>query len=130
MLEATAVGRLTADPKIQRHTKDGKNYKVCEFRLACQQRKSSTDFIKVTAWSGTGEFLFQSLHKGEKLFVQGSLHVPQFDKEKGRAYEPYIVADKFEFCSSKKDVNNKAGQRSNSNEPPETLDESDFMEQQ
>lgn len=130
MLEAVAVGRLTADPRIQRHTKDGKDYKVCEFRLACQQRKNSTDFIKVTAWGGTGEFLFKTLQKGEKLFVQGSLHVPQFDKEKGRTYGPYIVVDKFEFCSSKKDLNNQAEQTTGTDEPPETLDESEFMEQQ
>lgn len=107
MLEAEALGRLTANPKIQEGTKNGAGYRVCEFRLACQQRKGKVDFIKVTAWGGTGEFLFKALQKGEKIFLEGTLHIPPYDRGKGRPYEPYLVVDKFEFCSGRQNPRNR-----------------------
>lgn len=105
MLSGKAIGRLTADPTLRVIKKNNTDYKVCEFRLACQQRKDEVDFIKVTAWRGMGDFIFNHVRKGQKIFIEGKLKVPPFDKEKGRAYEPYIVCLNFEFCDSKrKDV--------------------------
>lgn len=102
MLEARTIGRLVAEPQ-QRDIKKGDNiYKICEFRLACQQRKDKVDFIKVAAWRGMGDFIFTHVQKGQKIFVSGELTIPPFDKEKGRAFEPYITVKQFEFCDSKK----------------------------
>jgi len=130
MLEAKAIGRLVAAPQLRSIIKNDTEYSVCEFRLACQQRKDVVEFIKVVAWRGMGDFIFKNVKKGQKIYISGTLKIPPFDKEKGRAYGPCIVVDKFEFCSSKKDLNNQAEQTTGTDEPPETLDESEFMEQQ
>ena len=127
MLEAKAIGRLTADPKIQKRTKGDTEYKVCEFRLACQQRKDKVDFIKVTAWSGMGNFLFKALRKGEKIYVEGSLHIPPFDREKGRSYDPYLVADKFEFCGDKEKGLSSLSAEGTSSGNADTLQEDDLI---
>jgi single-stranded DNA-binding protein len=102
MLKGAAIGRLVADPQLHEIKKNDLTYKVCEFRLACQQRKDSVDFIKITAWRGMGDFIFNHVVKGQKVAITGRLHVPPFDKEKGRAYEPYIVCSEFEFADSKR----------------------------
>ena len=102
MLEGRAIGRLVADPQLREIRKNDTVYKVCEFRLACQQRKDEVDFIKVTAWRGMGDFIFNHVQKGQKVFVGGKLKIPPFNKEKGRAFEPYLVVYDFEFCDSKK----------------------------
>ena len=106
MLEARAIGRLVADPQIRVIKKNETKYNVCEFRLACQQRKDEVDFIKVTAWRGMGDFIFNNVKKGQKVYVSGKLKIPPYDKEKGRAYEPYLSVINFEFCDSKKKDSN------------------------
>lgn len=106
MLEAKAIGRLVADPQLRGINKNGTVYNVCEFRLACQQRKDEVDFIKCTAWRGMGNFIFKNVTKGQKVYVSGKLKIPPYDKEKGRAYEPYMSVMSFEFCDSKKKESN------------------------
>ncbi|HEX3018077.1 MAG TPA: single-stranded DNA-binding protein [Caproicibacter sp.] len=101
MLEAKAIGRLVADPRIREVTKNETVYKVCEFRLACQQKKDKVDYINATAWRGMGDFIFKNVHKGQKIYISGTLKVPPYDKEKGRAYDPYIIVYNFEFCDNK-----------------------------
>lgn len=101
MLEAKAIGRLVSKPTLRTIRKNDTDYSVCEFRLACQQRKGEVDFVKVAAWRGMGNFIFNHVQKGQKIYIGGKLKIPPYDKEKGRAYEPYIVALSFEFCDSK-----------------------------
>ena len=102
MLRGIAIGRLVADPQLREIKKNGLTYKVCEFRIACQQRKDDVDFIKITAWRGMGDFIFKHCVKGQKVAILGRLKIPPYDKEKGRSYEPYIVCSEFEFADSKK----------------------------
>lgn len=101
MLKAWGIGRLVAEPKLRTIRKNNTDYVVCEFRLACQQKKDKTDFIDVSAWRGMGDFIYKHVKKGQKIFVEGLLHIPGFDKEKGHAYNPYIVVYNFEFCDRK-----------------------------
>lgn len=101
MLKAWGIGRLVAEPTLRSIKKNETDYNVCEFRLACQQRKDRVDFINAAAWRGMGDFIFKHVHKGQKVFVEGLLHIPEYDKEKGRAYHPRITVYNFEFCDRK-----------------------------
>jgi single-stranded DNA-binding protein len=129
MLEAKAIGRLVAAPQLRSIIKNDTEYSVCEFRLACQQRKDVVEFIKVVAWRGMGDFIFKNVKKGQKIYISGTLKIPPFDKEKGRAYEPYIVAYTFEFCDSKpkepKAPDNK--NTSNDEDYSDTINEDDLI---
>ena len=100
MLKGRGIGRLVADPKQRVIRKNDTDYAVCEFTLACQQGKGKVDFIKITAWRGLGNFLYNNVKKGQKIYIEGTLKIPPYDKERGSAYEPYIVAYDFEFCGS------------------------------
>lgn len=132
MLEAKAIGRLVASPQLRSIIKNDTEYSVCEFRLACQQRKDVVEFIKVVAWRGMGDFIFKNVKKGQKIYISGTLKIPPFDKEKGRAYEPYIVVFSFEFCDSKP---KEAKQPADENEPTvsdedlaQTISEDDLIQ--
>lgn len=131
MLEGKAIGRLVSDPQMREIRKNDTVYKVCEFRLACQQRKDEVDFIKVTAWRGMGDFIFHHVEKGQKVYISGKLKIPPFNKEKGRAFEPYIAAYTFEFCDSKKkEPSAQPAEESTSPEDDglvDTLSEDDLM---
>lgn len=132
MLKAWAIGRLVAEPTRKTVKKNDLDYNVCEFRLACQQRKDATDFINGTAWRGMGDFIFKHVHKGQKIYVEGYLHIPPYDKAKGRAYDPYIVVYGFEFCDSRPRGSKTKGDSSNSVQDAKdfdnTLDDDDLVE--
>lgn len=72
------TGRLCADPE-NRLTASGSQ--VARFTLAVDRgRKDAngnkqTDFIKISAWNKTAEFVVSYLHKGRLIAVEGSLHI-------------------------------------------------------
>ena len=134
MLKSRAIGRLVADPQMRIIKKNDTDYPVCEFRMACQDGKDKVDFIKITAWRGMGNFIFNNVKKGQKIYIEGKLKIPPFNKERGNAYEPYIVVFDFEFCDSKrKEVAEEQNLRAESADSPtddelyETLSEDELM---
>jgi single-strand DNA-binding protein len=133
MLEARGIGRLVAEPTLRTIRKNNTDYNVCEFRLACQQRKNKVDFIDAAAWRGMGDFIYKHVKKGQKVFVEGLLHIPEYDKEKGRAYNPYIVVYNFEFCDTKpKELNaadSTAAAHQSAEDLADTLSADDFTEE-
>ena len=67
---ACIMGRLTADPEL-RYTQGGTA--VARIALACNRptragAEEQTDFIDVTAWGKTAEFVSRYFHKGQCLF--------------------------------------------------------------
>lgn len=133
MLEARGIGRLVAEPTLRTIRKNNTDYNVCEFRLACQQRKNKVDFIDAAAWRGMGDFIYKHVKKGQKVFVEGLLHIPEYDKEKGRAYNPYIVVYNFEFCDTKpkelKAADSTSAVHQNAEDLADTLSADDFTEE-
>ena len=133
MLEARGIGRLVAEPTLRTIRKNNTDYNVCEFRLACQQRKNKVDFIDAAAWRGMGDFIYKHVKKGQKVFVEGLLHIPEYDKEKGRAYNPYIVVYNFEFCDTKskelKAADSTATTHKSAEDLADTLSADDFTEE-
>lgn len=125
MLEAIAIGRVVAEPQLKEFRKNDTTYKLCEIRLACQQRKNEVDFVNAAAWRGMGDFIFNHVKKGQKIYISGKLKIPPYNKEKGRAFEPYIDVYDFEFCDSKKkEINSDPA----IDEPlPDTLQEDDLI---
>lgn len=101
---AIIVGRLTADPEL-RQTPNG--ISVTSFSVACDRRYSKgaerqTDFLDITAWRSTAEFICRYFSKGKPILVEGSIQVRSYQDKDGnnrRAWE--IVADNVSFVESK-----------------------------
>ena len=95
------VGRLTADPEVKQTT-SGKS--VCTFTLAVNRPrvKDVTDFIHLSAWNQSAEYLASYGHKGSLVAATGVLTTRKYDDKFGNhrtAFE--IVCDHVSICESR-----------------------------
>ena len=107
---ACIMGRLTADPEL-RYTQGGTA--VVRITLACNRptragSEEQTDFIDVTAWGKTAEFVSRYFHKGQLVAVDGSIRTGSYEKDgiKRRTFE--IWANNVHFAESKKAESKKS----------------------
>lgn len=106
MLNVVALmGRLVADPELKT-TQSGNS--VCTFRVAVdrsyapQGEERQADFITVTAWRKTAEFICKYFQKGSMISVQGRLETRQYqDKNGNNRTATEVIAAEVGFCGSK-----------------------------
>ena len=100
----TIMGRLTRDPELRR---TGSDTPVASFTIACdrdfgQNGQKETDFIDVTAWRNTAEFVNKYFAKGRMAVVSGRLQIRKWeDKNGNKRSTAEIVADNVYFGDSK-----------------------------
>ena len=103
----TLMGRLTRDPEL-RYTQTGTA--VASFSLAVDRDfvsretgERQTDFIDITAWRQTAEFVSKYLAKGRLVVVSGRLQIRDWvDKDGGKRRSAEVVAENVYFGDSKK----------------------------
>lgn len=106
MLNVVAImGRLVADPELKT-TRSGNS--VCTFRVAVdrsyapQGEERQADFITVTAWRKTAEFVSKYFQKGSMISVQGRLETRQYqDKNGNNRTVTEVIAAEVGFCGPK-----------------------------
>lgn len=106
MLNIVALmGRLVYDPELKT-TQNGTN--VCSFRIAVdrsfarQGEERKADFIDVTAWRQTAEFVCKYFQKGSMIAVEGSLQTHQYqDKNGNNRTATEVLASQVSFCGGK-----------------------------
>lgn len=106
MLNVVAIiGRMVKDPELKT-TNSGKS--VCSFRIANDSGykdasgQSQTNWLDVTAWGKTAEFICKYFPKGALIAIDGRLQTRQYQDKNGQnrtAVE--IVAQNASFCGSK-----------------------------
>ena len=95
------ICRLTRDPEV-RVTQEGNNT-VARFGIAVEIGKDKANFFNVTAWNKTAEFAEKYLKKGTKVGIEGQLRSEEYTNKDGQKVTVvYILADRIEFCESKK----------------------------
>lgn len=98
------LGRLTKDADI-RSTQSGKV--VASFTLAVdrpytQNGKREVDFIACQIWGKSAEVLGKSVHKGQRILLEGRLQIRQYTDNNGnKRTAAEVVADRFEFIERK-----------------------------
>lgn len=99
------MGRLTFDPEL-RTTPSGVS--VVQFQVAVdrnfqrQGEERKTDFIDVTAWRQTAEFISRYFRKGSMIAVEGSIQTDNFTDNSGNKRKSVrVVANNASFCGSK-----------------------------
>lgn len=136
---AIIMGRLTRDPEV-RQTQSG--ISVCSFSVAVDRDmvdkttgERGADFINVTAWRSTADFVGKYFSKGSLIVVDGRLQVSGYtDKDGNKRTSTEIVASNVYFGGSKKkdDSNNASSHVSNdvppsqSNDTPDSDDDMPF----
>ena len=102
------MGRLTRDPEL-RYT--GSNVPVASFSIAVdrdfgrgENGEKQTDFINVSAWRQTGEFVSKYFTKGSMIVVSGRLQIRNWnDKEGNKRRSAEVIADNVYFGDSKRE---------------------------
>lgn len=108
------MGRLTADPEL-RQTPSG--ISMCRFRVAVDRGYKSkdtgerqADFINVTAWRQTAEFVSRYFSKGRMIIVEGSLRNNDYTDQNGvKHYSMDVQADNVTFGESKGSASSSGG---------------------
>jgi single-strand DNA-binding protein len=103
------MGRLTKDPELRR---TGNGVAVASFTIACDRdfsgkgSEKETDFIEVTAWRNTAEFVSKYFAKGRMAVVSGRLQIRKWkDKDGNDRKTAEVVADNVYFGDSKSSSN-------------------------
>lgn len=107
------MGRLTADPEL-RQTPSG--VPSCNFSVAVDRSYKSkdtgerqADFIRVTAWRTTAEFVSRYFSKGRMIIVEGSLRNNDYTDANGvKHYSMNVQADNVSFGETKSASNGTA----------------------
>lgn len=102
-------GRLTADPELKT-TPSG--VAVVSFTMAVNRRyqakdanETQADFITVTAWRQTAEFVTRFFRKASSICIVGSIQTRKWTDTQGATrYATEVVADGVHFVDSKTDA--------------------------
>ena len=104
-------GRLTANPEL-RQTQSG--ISVASFTVAVNRRYSKetqqeTDFLNVTAWRNTADFVARYFQKGSSICVVGTIQNSSWTDSNGqKQYRTDIIADEVMFVDSKAENGSQA----------------------
>ena len=107
------MGRFGRDPELRRTTS---GTAVVSFSLAVdrdfksQSGERETDWINVTAWRNTAEFVSKYFTKGRMALVEGRLQTRKLvDNDGTNRTAVEVVADSVYFADSKRDGDTSAG---------------------
>lgn len=105
--KAILGGRLIADPELKTTVN---SVPVTSFRLAVNRRykgeqgKQDADFIDITAWRGTAEFICRYFKKGSNICIVGSIQSRTWTDNNGnKRYATEVMADEAYFCETKQE---------------------------
>lgn len=99
------MGNLTADPEL-RTTNTG--LAVCNFSLAvnrkyAKQGDQAVDYINISCWRASAEFVGKYAKKGNSLVVCGSLQTRTWVDNSGqKRYVTEVLADEVSFAGNNK----------------------------
>ena len=101
------IGRLAADPELK-YTASGIAY--LKFNIAVNRRykkdtgEQQADFIPVTAWRQTAEFICKYFSKGQMIVIEGTLQNNNYTDQNGvKRYSMNVNTENVNFCGSKAD---------------------------
>ena len=99
------IGRLCSDPEL-RQTANGTA--CCRFRIAVNRpyrkdaEKQESDFITVSCWRKTAEFVSRYFSKGKAILIEGALRNNDFEDKNGVKHYSYeVLAENVSFAESK-----------------------------
>jgi len=100
------IGRLTRDVEVQ-FAKSGTA--IVKNNIAVQRdfkpkeaQQYETDFINITAFGKTAEFIGNYFAKGNLIMIEGKIQTGSYEKEGRKVYTTDVIVDKVSFIETKK----------------------------
>ena len=103
-MKAFGLGRLTRDIELK-YSQSGTAY--MQNSIACDRRfkkdgDPDADFFNIKVFGKTAEAMEKMLHKGSKIFVEGTLQNDSWtDKDGNKKSQTAIMVETWEFAESK-----------------------------
>ena len=125
------IGRLTDHPELKKTSSD---ISVTRFSIAVDRPHKSgedkqTDFINISAWRQTAEFITRYFTKGQRIAIEGSLRMNKFTDKDGNNRTTYeVVANNVYFVESKRDNSNGENVPSETQNGSQSENSVDFAE--
>lgn len=88
-------GRLVRDPEKQ-YTPSGTaltKFTVAVDRYQGKDKEKATDFIRVTTWGNTAEYVGNYIEKGDLVHLGGYIQTGSFEKDGQKYYTTDVVAN-------------------------------------
>lgn len=103
------IGNVGADPEI-RAFESGNS--VARFRLATTEKykregevRTLSEWHNIEAWGQTAAIIDQYVRKGDRLYVEGSIHYQEFTTREGeRRYQTIIKAQSVKMLTSRREA--------------------------
>lgn len=104
MNKVQLIGRLVDDPTL-RYTKQ--NTPVASYTIAINTRygeQQQTEFINISSWGKSGEFVSKYFKKGQPIAITGRLKNNNYeDKNGNKRYSLEVITEDIEFIGDKKE---------------------------
>lgn len=104
MNKVQLIGKLTKDPEL-RYTKS--NIAVANYSIAVNDgygEKQQTQFINISTWGKSGEFVSKYFKKGQSIGIVGRLNSNNYeDKNGNKRYSLEVITEDIEFIGDKKE---------------------------
>lgn len=95
------IGNLVKDPEL-RYTKN--NIAVANYSIAINNRygqQQETDYINITTWGNSAEFVKKYFKKGQPIAITGRLKNKNYESNGVKQYSMQVVTEDIEFVGSK-----------------------------
>lgn len=97
------IGNLVKDPEL-RYT--GNNKAVASYTIAINNRygqQQETDYINITTWGNSAEFVKKYFKKGQPIAITGRLKNKNYESNGVKQYSMQVVTEDIEFVGTKKE---------------------------
>lgn len=99
------MGRLTRDPQVSYsgETAIARTSVAINRRFKNKEGNYDADFINVSAFGKTAEFLEKYFHKGDMIAIVGRITTGSYEKDGQRVYTTEVTIEEIEFAGGKSD---------------------------
>ena len=109
------LGRLVKDP-VLKYTQSGGAMAIMTLatdrKFISKSGKAITDFHKVIIWNKSAEIVAQTLHKGNRIFVTGSIENDNYIDNNGIKHYGYAIrAERFGYIDRKSESDTEQEQQ-------------------
>ena len=106
MNKVVLIGRLVRDSEMRysaNNTAILRNTVAVDRRGRAQDGQPTADFIPITAFNKTAEFIQNYFSKGSRIAITGRIQTGSYDNAEGRkVYTTDVVVEEVEFVESKR----------------------------
>ena len=110
------MGRLTKDPEM---VQASSGINITKITIAVDRKYKSggeekqTDFLNITVFGKTAEFVSKYFIKGQMILVSGSIQTRNWEKDGQKYYAMDIIGEEISFVGSKSENSSKPQTKEN-----------------